>query len=305
MTLTDESLRWAIDFVSSHSDGDLFPRLLEMQAVVERSADLAALLEGKDFGALTPGVSRRFIVPKDELSYRQATQLDPQDSIILSAIIYQFGQGIGNRRLPDDRVFSYRFRPDASPSLYRGDSAWNAFWTKAHDLSSRCGAVLYCDIADFYNQIYHHTVENQLIASGFPNQAKRWVISLLESLTSGVSRGVPIGPHAIHLLAEATLIPIDASLAAFGIRFIRFADDIVVFCGDEPTAKGALARIADVLDKQQRLILQRHKTKIFAPDDFQLLCTSMIEDHPISSDEEELINIVRKYVKGDCRTLKR
>lgn len=260
------------------------------------------LIEGKPLTSFKPGAHRRFIVPKDEFSYRQATQLDPQDSILLTAAIRQFGQGIEDRRVSSKQVFSYRFFPDHIHGLYGNRSAWNEFWTAAYHLSRRYPAILYCDIADFYNQIYHHAVENQLIESGFPNQATKWIVSLLESTTAGVSRGVPIGPHPIHLIAESTLTPIDNSLNTLGLHFLRYADDILVFCASEKAAHTALASIAATLDKQQRLMLQRHKTQIFEPTRFQTLCSHMIEDRPISADEDRVLNLIKKYSGGDPYT---
>ncbi|MCP5916082.1 hypothetical protein NL317_29100, partial [Klebsiella pneumoniae] len=88
-----------------------------------------------------------------------------------------------------------RFSPNINDGLYSNKKGWNDFWTKAEVLARSSTHILYCDIADFYNQIYHHTVENQLISAGWPNQAIKWLISLLESTTAGVSRGVPVGPH--------------------------------------------------------------------------------------------------------------
>lgn len=299
MTLQRTSIDWAIDFLVNHSDGDLFPKMPEMEALLAKKSEFIPLLEGKSLESFPPGACRRFIVSKDEISYRQATQLDPQDSIILSAIIHQFGAGIESRRLPADIVYSYRFNPTSRNGLYGNTSAWNNFWKKASEISQQYSHILYCDIADFYNQIYHHTVENQLIASSFPNQAMRWVISLLESTTAGVSRGVPIGPHAVHLIAEATLIPIDNSLVSSGLRFIRYVDDIIVFCNSESEARSALSRIASILDKQQRLMLQRYKTKYFQPSEFRAICKEMIQDRPINSNEMDLLAIIKKYTDGN------
>lgn len=299
MTLQAAAVEWAIDFVQLHSDGDLFPKALEVAAIAAEKAHFVGQLAGADLGALPPGSCRRFIVPKDEFSYRQATQLDPQDSIVLSALIYQYGQQIEDQRLPKTRVFSYRFNPSLPDGLYSGKTAWNSFWTTAARHAEKSSHILYCDIADFYNQVYHHTVENQLISAGLPNQAIKWIIGLLESTTAGVSRGMPVGPHPIHLLAEATLIPVDNSLVAAGLRFIRYADDIVVFCKSERESRTALASIATVLDKQQRLTLQRHKTKIYSPTDFRGICTQMIEDRPINADEKSLLALIKKYSGGD------
>ena len=174
MTLRKASIEWAIEFLSRHSDGDIFPSLPEISAINSQPQGLVRALANKDLkSTFPPQTSRRFIVPKEEFSYRLATQLHPQDSIILSAIMHQFGDGIEVRRLPKDQVFSYRFDPAIDHGLYGPESLWNKFWETGLKESLAYPYILFCDIADFYNQIYHHIVENQLIASGFPNQASK------------------------------------------------------------------------------------------------------------------------------------
>lgn len=297
--LNKDSLEWAINFIQKHSDGDLFPKIVEMEAIDDNKDEFIDLIEGKPLSEFLPGACRRFLVPKDELSYRQATQLDPQDSILLTSILFQYGMGIENRRKPANVVFSYRFSPDINFGLYSLHNSWNDFWTEAFKKSQDFQSVLYCDIADFYNQIYHHTVENQLIDSGIPNQETKWIINLLKSTTAGVSRGIPIGPHPIHLIAEATMIPIDNSLTTQGYEFLRYADDILIFCNSKEDAKAALAVIAKIIDKQQRLMLQRHKTKIYGSDEFRDLCASMIEDRPITNEEDTILKLISKYSGGN------
>jgi len=292
-----DSIIWAINFIRKHSDGDLFPRILEIDAIANKAEVLADILTKADLAQLEIGAYRRFIVPKDELSYRQATQLDLQDSIILTAIIYQYGEYIERRRLSSDIIFSYRFCP-SNEGLYADGNRWNNFWRSAYRKGYN-KIILYCDIADYYNQIYHHTIENQLIESGFPNQVTKWIIHLLGETTAGVSRGVPIGPHSVHLLAEASMIPIDNSLQTQGLDFIRYADDIVVFCNSEKEAHLALSKIASTLDRQQRLILQRHKTQIYNSEKFLSLCVKMIEDRPINEKEDAILKLVDKYSHGN------
>lgn len=144
MSLSSNSIRWAIKFVHSHADGDLFPKILEFDAINAMADEFVKLVEGKDLSSFPPGSCRRFIVPKDEIAYRQATQLDPQDSIILTALIYQYGQGIEDRRLPKTKVFSYRFQPDATLGLYASQTAWNDFWQSAYKESKKFHTILYC-----------------------------------------------------------------------------------------------------------------------------------------------------------------
>lgn len=298
MKLDRDSVAWALNAVAASSDSDLFPPTPEFKQAAGSPNGLLDALTSPELKDLEIGASMRFLVPKDDVSYRQATQLDPQDGLILTALVYQFGQRIEDRRLPRDQVFSYRFGPTEA-ELYTEESDWNRFWAKARDLAKQSSTILYCDITDFYNQIYHHTLENQLIASKFPNQAIKWILALMESTTAGVSRGVPIGPHAIHILAEASLIPIDNSLRDHGLRFVRFVDDILVFCDSPEHARSAIYTVARTLDRQQRLTLQRHKTRVFNRDDFYSFADSMAEDQPISELESDLLSIVRKYSHGN------
>ena len=233
------------------------------------------------------------------MSYRLATQLYPQDSIILTSIIHQYGHQIEARRLDKETVYGYRFDPDIEHGLYGLASYWSNFWSKGRSASDGCSHVLYCDIADFYNQIYHHAVENQLAESSFPGDAISWILKLLGSTTAGVSRGVPVGPHAVHLIAECTLIPIDNSLRSHGVNFIRCADDLVVFCDSYDEAMRALRVVVTTLDRQQRLILQHHKTEIYRSREFKSHCMKMIEDRPINAAEGRLLKVVRKHSDGN------
>jgi hypothetical protein len=73
MTLSIDTIEWAVQFVADHSDGDLFPRAAEMTAILDRKADFAAEIAQKPLSSFRPGPHRRFIVPKDDISDRQAT----------------------------------------------------------------------------------------------------------------------------------------------------------------------------------------------------------------------------------------
>lgn len=118
MFLQKDSLEWAIEFVEKHSDGDLFPKIPEMVAILDEYEHFIKQVGEKQLAEFKPKPCRRFIIPKDEISYRQATQLYPQDSILLSALVFQFGKGIENRRLDSSKVFSYRFSPSIEEGLY-------------------------------------------------------------------------------------------------------------------------------------------------------------------------------------------
>ena len=118
---------------------------------------------------------------------------------------------------------------------------------------------------------------------------------LLEYVTQKMSRGIPIGPHASHLLAEMSLIPIDDSLTLKGIDYCRYADDIIVFAKDETDARAKTYSIAGILDSNQRLMLQRQKTRLYSHDAFIEYARQMIADNPMDIQEEEMLEIIRSY----------
>lgn len=301
MKLNKLSLSWAVRHLISINDTDLFSRPLEIDSISDLGDEAINIIENIDLSNFNPGPSRRFIVPKDDLSYRIATQLDPLDSIILAAIIYEYGKNIEERRrsIEEKSVYSYRFAPDDNGIFYNQKYSWNMFWKQCLENSKNYPYAVILDISDFYNQIYHHTVENQLGESGFPNQIISWIMKLIESTTVKVSRGIPVGPHSTHLIAEASFIPIDNSIASRGYKFCRYVDDIIIFANSKNEARKIILELANILDKQQRLILQKQKTKILNSKDFQEYCTEMIEDRPINDLEKDLLNIIRKYSNGN------
>lgn len=277
-------------------DTDLFPRLPEVDVFARREADLVSFATSRDLSNLEIGPARRFVVPKDDFSLRVATQFDPFDSVALTSLVLEFGAGIEAQRLPaTDDVFSYRFAPQPDGRLFDPSSAWTSFWEECEQRAKAAAFVGYVDITDFYNQIYHHTLENQLKSAGWPEYTTRYINRLLGQMTAKVSRGIPVGPFASHLLAEATLIPVDNSFHAHGINFCRYVDDIAFFADSETTARATLFKVAEILDKQQRLTINRQKTKIYSSADFQAHCRKMIEDQPLSDDEAAVLSVIKKY----------
>lgn len=322
MKLSEDSYRWAIKHLFKESDTDLFPRPVELNVVEELKEDLIAKLVDIELGSYKWNAARRFVVPKDDVAYRIGTQLHLIDSIVLGAIIYQFGANLENRRASEDTVFSYRFKPLADGTLYANKNPWNTFWracqqeiatkhTPRRDnsdddepapefaLTGDYSHVVTCDISDFYNQIYLHTIENQLAACGLPNQVQKSIKELLISLNANSSRGVPIGPHTTHLIAELSLVPIDKSLKLQGIEYKRYVDDFVFFCNSEKEARIRIQQLAEMLDKEQRLILQSKKTKIFTAFEFLTHTQQLLIEDAYYEAEAEIIEIIQRYAGGD------
>ena len=91
LRLKAASYNWALTHLLKESDTDLFPRPFELDALESYAEDVVRAIQATDIGSYSWSVGRSTIVPKGELSFRPATQLDPWDSLILTALIKEFG----------------------------------------------------------------------------------------------------------------------------------------------------------------------------------------------------------------------
>lgn len=296
MKLQETSIKWAISHIKKQRDTDLFPSLKEYEIMFENEDYLVNKMMEIEIENYKWQPYRRFIIPKDEYSYRVATQLDPIDNILIVALTYQYGNKIEEKRLPLEarKVFNYRFKPTPDGQMYDRKEAWKNFWNTSKEKINQYNFAVYIDIADFYNRIYHHTLENQLIDCGFENQIIKSIIRMLQNTTQTASQGIPIGPHAMHLFAEMCLIPLDENLVMKGYDYCRYSDDIIVFVNSKSEGQIVIYELAKVLDAL-KLNIQRHKTKIYTKEDFLQKCSDMLKDNPISELEEEMMEIINTY----------
>ena len=234
------------------------------------------------------------LVPKKELSFRRACQMEPLDSVLFGALVYEIGNAIEARRRPptEQSVFSYRFSPQADGSMYGKGNPWKDFWSTSVARAGE-GKFVATYISDFYNQIYHHTLENQLDSSGVNADFKRALLNIFKLASANVSRGIPVGPHASHLLAEMSLIPLDDYLHLKGFTYSRFVDDIHIFCNSYESAQAAVYEVADFLDKSQKLSLNKQKTEVLTSEQFSQKASLMLVDNPINEEEKKILNIIQ------------
>ncbi|HLX39017.1 MAG TPA: RNA-directed DNA polymerase [Ktedonobacteraceae bacterium] len=185
-------------------------------------------------------------------------------------------------------------------TLYKIDADWPTFWEKSIEKAAQIGGyIAIADVSNYYNQIHHHRLENHLTSAGFPQEAAKSINNLLSNLTQGVSRGIPVGPHATHLLAECVFNPIDRNLLTEGYIFCRFVDDIHIFCKTRQEAQIAFYDLAEFLDKEQKLILQSHKSRILPAEEFIEYASRIITEAPLSHLEKEIVEVIDRYSHGD------
>lgn len=300
MRLKEASIKFAMRHVYKDGDTDLFPVPFEFSIIKRKNKAVVNQLKNIEINGYAWEGPRRLMVPKSDFAFRSVCQLAPLDAILFAAVMKEIGKKIEKRRLPetDGKVFSYRFKPTSDGSLYGQNTGWEEFWKKSKLHCDQHNFVLITDISDFYNQIYHHTIENQLERCGVAVEYWHAVKNLLSNTSEGVSRGIPIGPHPAHLLAELAMIPIDEFLNSLGLTWCRYVDDIHIFCDSRDDAHTAIFKFVDYLDKTQKIQINKQKTKILASTTFQSMCEQNVIDQPITADELAMLETVKHRTTG-------
>ena len=265
-TLRVDSLNWAATHLLRFGDTDVLPVPFEFQAIRAYQPDVVAQLSSIDLETHRTRAYVRVLTPKYPMGFRVISQLDPIDTLIVSALAYEASGAIeAFRASPELKIAcSHRLSPQADGGLFSSDSGWLDFHQRSAELGNLdwVSYVLCADIADFYNQAYHHRIENALEAAGVPPLRAKNVERLLSSLTAGTSRGIPVGPSGSAVLAEACLADVDAFLQRKRIVHTRFVDDFRIFAPSHGAAIKALHDLTEYLYNTHRLSLQGSKTKV-------------------------------------------
>lgn len=270
MRVSSNSLDVAMTHIIAKGDTDIFPPAFEFNAILDQWTKARAYLASQDLDSWAVRPLRDGLSPKRRLGFRIATQLDPLDTILITALIYEIGHDLESVRIPaaDDMVHSYRFGPTPQGQLYLPEFNFDSFRMRSLELAETAGLVVMTDIADFFPRLYFHPLENALAAATSQRDHVRVILKMLKGWNQNVSYGVPVGPSVFRLLAEVTINDVDRSLLSEGFTFCRFSDDYRIFVPDERRAREALAFLADTLFRNHGLTLQESKTEIVEAADF-------------------------------------
>jgi nucleoside phosphorylase len=303
--LTHEALDWSLRHHLRYGDTDLFPRAFEFQIAEAQWPELREQLATRNLESYEWRPGRTMLVMKDGVSFRRAAQFDPLDSLLFAALMWTIGPALEAHRPSRDRhvVFSYRYKPSSSGQLFAPGKPKQAFWT--HTMVA-CGKyenpwLVITDIADFYNQIRHSYLEEQLKhlipTTGFVAP----IMKALRAVQGESDIGVPVGPHAAHLLAELALIPFDDFMSDLGHGHLRFVDDVHVACESESKAREALFDIADYMHSHLKLSLSRHKTRVLGDGELKAYARTALGTPERDEDEVRLQirKVIRDHTSGD------
>jgi hypothetical protein len=296
--LNEVELDNALAAINRHGYGDFFPVPPEFDVVKANWPAIRAELSKVDLDIYEGYDIISSFAPKSRLNVRRVALLHPYDLIFYTALVLLLRDGISQSRLAGkDRVFSYRADGATDGLLYTDNPNYRDFKEAIVQRIEQSPAlhVGVTDIADFYPRIYQHRLINALeAANGTGKQAYiRVVEKLLARFSQNVSYGIPIGPAASRPLGEAVLIDVDSTLLSFGIDFVRFTDDYVIFADSPEDVEHGLRVLGETLFLNHGLTLQTAKTKILKASEY-------VEKYLTAHSEKEqarrkLLDIVGDY----------
>ncbi len=268
--LSKESLDFARQHIAHYFDSDFFPRPDAYEAIWADWDNVVRKLTGENVAGLKFGAGRTLPAAKVGGGYRVVHQLDLIESLVFTALAYEVAEGVERARAPADVACSYRIELDTeNGSFFTTKGSYHTFTERTIELSERHSQVLITDVASFYNQVSTHRVQNAIEhADAAMADISNDIEKFLSRFNIKMSQGIPVGPSASHILAEAALIDVDRFLTSQRVAHTRYADDFRIFHRDTRKLRRVQHDLTLYLYEQHRLTLAQHKTRIVDAAEF-------------------------------------
>jgi RNA-directed DNA polymerase len=218
----------------------------------EHKDELLSLLSA---GRYWPEAVKAVDIPKASGGIRRLGIPTVLDRWIQQAIHQQ----LGPLWEPEFSEHSYGFRP--------GRSAHDAVRAAQAHIRAGKSHVVDIDLKAFFDHVNHDRLMHLVGRKVRDKRLLRLIGDMLRAplrLSNGQEQprreGTPQGGPLSPLLANIYLHPLDGELEKRGLSFVRYADDIAIFCASARAAERVLASVTQWIERELKLPVNREKS---------------------------------------------
>lgn len=230
-----------------------------------------------------------FYLPKSSFTLRRAIILSYTDRLYYIALVDALGSVIDSNLLPV--VYSSRYNTSSKGGIIlSGVEQWKKMMYQVQRYSKDYKYLIEIDILNFYDNVDTDLLCDKLLTickSENDRNAVEALRSALSAFSNQKKSGLPQNNDASSLLATFYLNELDSYMIHQVPKYLRFMDDIKIFCHDEFEARKYLSLLEMKL-RDLKLSLNGQKTKII-----HLRPKNKKDKEKIKSDYQSIFSIER------------
>lgn len=178
--------------------------------------------------------------------------------------------------------------------------------------------VIDIDIEQFFDKVNHdkliQILREQVNDSDVLNLIRKYLKAgvMEKGLEKATKTGVPQGGPISVILSNVYLDKLDKELETRGLRFVRYADDVLIFTRSETAANRVMTSISSWIERKLFLKVNAAKSKVCRPKRSKYLGFTFLKHDgqwkvkPTSKSKARLYEKIREYLKRNraiARTL--